>query len=159
MPTTTPNLGLKKPTVGADADQWGDLINETIDILDAQVVTPTSTTALLNKALVSPIILDGYTEEVFSITDGPTVVLSPLNGSIQTWTLGANRSPTFNAGWGTGQNITLMIDDGASFAITWPAVNWKTNSGGAPTLNTVGFTVIQIWKVGTLFYGARVGDA
>jgi hypothetical protein len=36
---------------------------------------------------------------------------------------------------------------------------WKTNSGSAPTLNTTGYTVIQLWKVGDQVYGARVGDA
>jgi hypothetical protein len=29
----------------------------------------------------------------------------------------------------------------------------------APTLNTTGYTVIQLWEVGGAIYGARVGDA
>ena len=52
-----------------------------------------------------------------------------------------------------------MIDDGTDYTITWPTMTWKTDGGSAPTLNTSGFTVIQLWKVGSTLYGARVGDA
>jgi hypothetical protein len=57
--------------------------------------------------------------------------------------------------------MTLLIDDGSAFTITWTtlAVVWKTDGGSAPTLNTTGVTVIGLWKVGTVIYGARVGDA
>ena len=103
---------------------------------------------------------DGYTEEVFVITDGATVNLDPDNGSIQTWTLGANRTPG-QANWDAGQSITLMVDDGTAYAITWStlAVVWTTDAGVAPTLNTSGFTTIVLWKVSTTIYGARVGYA
>jgi hypothetical protein len=103
---------------------------------------------------------DGYTEEVFAVSDGSTVTLDPNNGSIQTWTLGASRTPD-QANWAAGQSITLLIDDGTDYAITWStlAVVWKTDAGVAPTLNTTGFTVIVLWKVGTTIYGARVGNA
>lgn len=99
-------------------------------------------------------------EGVFTITDGATVNLDPNNGSIQTWTLGANRTPG-QANWASGQSITLMIDDGTAFAVTWTTLGvvWETNAGSAPTLATTGFTVIVLWKVGTTIYGARVGDA
>jgi hypothetical protein len=52
-----------------------------------------------------------------------------------------------------------MVDDGSAYAITWPSVTWKTDGGDPPTLNTTGFTAIQLWKVDTVIYGARVGDA
>jgi hypothetical protein len=102
----------------------------------------------------------GYVEKVFAITDGTTVNLDPNNGTIQTWTLGANRTPG-QANWAAGQSITLQVDDGTARTITWStlAVVWKTDGGGAPTLNITGFTVIVLWKVGTTIYGARVGDA
>jgi hypothetical protein len=102
----------------------------------------------------------GYTEKVFAITDGATVNLDPNNGSIQTWTLGAGRTPG-QANWAAGQSITLMIDDGTANTITWTTLDpvWETNGGVAPTLATSGFTVIVLWKVATTIYGARVGDA
>lgn len=120
----------------------------------------TDTQTLTNKTVEKLILNDGYTEEVFAVTDGVTVNLDPNNGSIQTWTLGANRTPG-EVNWAAGQSITLMVDDGAAFAITWTtlAVIWKTDEGVAPTLNTTGFTVIVLWKVGTTIYGARAGDS
>lgn len=119
---------------------------------------------LTNKTLTAPTITgavlnDGYTEEVFAVS-GTTPALSPTNGSIQTWTLSGDSTPTAGT-WATGQSITLMIDDGTARTITWTslAVTWKTDGGAAPTLNTTGITAIQLWKVGTTIYGARVGDA
>ena len=102
---------------------------------------------------------DGYTEEVFAVS-GTTPALSPADGSIQTWTLSGNSTPTAGT-WNAGQSITLMIDDGSAATVTWTslAVTWKTDGGNPPTLNTTGFTVITLWKVGTTIYGARVGDA
>ena len=117
---------------------------------DAQTLTNKTTTNL---------VFDGnYTEDVYAIVDGASVDLDPANGTVQTWTLGASRSPTATS-FASGQSLTLMIDDGTAYAITWPSVTWKTNGGTAPTLNTSGITAIQLWKVGTTIYGARVGDA
>jgi hypothetical protein len=102
---------------------------------------------------------DGYTEEVFAVS-GTTPALSPANGSIQTWTLTGNSTPTAGT-WNAGQSITLMVDDGTAYTITWSslAVTWATNAGAAPTLNAGGYTTIALWKVGSTIYGARVGDA
>lgn len=112
-----------------------------------------------NPTFSGPTFNDGYTEEVFAVT-GTTPALSPTNGSIQTWTLSGNSTPTAGT-WASGQSITLMVDDGTAYAITWTtlAVTWKTEDGAAPTLNTSGETAIQLWKVGTTIYGARVGNA
>jgi hypothetical protein len=123
-------------------------------------VGTTDTQTLTNKTAEKLVLNDGYTEEVFTVSDGATVDLDPNNGSIQTWTLGANRTPG-QANWAAGQSITLMVDDGTAYAITWStlAVVWATDGGVAPTLNTSGFTTIVLWKVSTTIYGARVGDA
>ena len=96
----------------------------------------------------------GYTEQVFAVT-GATPALSVANGSIQTWTLPSNCTPTSSLT--TGQSLTLMIT-ASTFTITWPSVTWKTGSGVAPTLNTSGVTAIQLWNVGSVLYGARVGN-
>jgi hypothetical protein len=113
-------------------------------------VSPTLSKAVLN---------DGYTEEVFAISDGSTVDLDPNNGSIQTWTLGASRTPG-QANWASGQSIVLQVDDGSGYTIDWSTLSvvWKTEGGSAPTLNLTGDTVIVLWKVSTTIYGARVGD-
>lgn len=112
-----------------------------------------------NGAASGLTLVDGYTEEVFAVT-GTTPALSPANGSIQTWTLSGASTPTAGT-WTAGQSITLMIDDGSANTINWTslAVTWKTDGGSAPTLNTSGYTVVALWKVGTTIYGARVGDA
>lgn len=171
---TTTNYAFVLPEVGASEDAWGTKLNQNWSDLDADLkavsdvanaaVTLTGTQTLTNKTLTAPtvtgaVLNDGYTEEVFAVT-GTTPALSPTNGSIQTWTLSGNSTPTAGT-WAAGQSITLMVDDGTAYTITWTslAVTWKTDGGSAPTLNTSGFTVIQLWKVGTTIYGARVGDA
>lgn len=153
-------------TRGLDESSTGSLLNLSgtatvyVSAAAGDVVTPTGAQTLTNKTLGGAVLSDGYTEEVFAIPDGATVNLDPNNGSIQTWTLGANRTPG-QANWAAGQSITLMVDDGSAATITWSTLGvvWKTDGGVAPTLNTTGFTVIALWKVGTTIYGARVGDA
>jgi hypothetical protein len=125
----------------------------------SSLATLTGTQTLTNKTLNAAVLNDGYTEEVFAVT-GTTPALSPTNGSIQTWTLSGNSTPTAGT-WASGQSLTLMVDDDTAYTIDWSSVDvtWKTNGGTAPTLNTTGFTAIQLWKVDTVIYGARVGDA
>lgn len=108
--------------------------------------------------------LNSYTEVVFAVS-GTTPALAPSNGTIQTWTLTGNSTPTAGT-WNAGQSITLMVDDGTAYTITWTSstfggtgVIWETDGGTAPTLSTTGYTTIVLWKVGTQVYGARVGNA
>jgi hypothetical protein len=136
-----------------------DFVKVSSSTAGAGDVTLTGTQTLTNKTLDAVLLNDGYTEEVFAVT-GTTPALSPTNGSIQTWTLSGNSTPTAGT-WASGQSLTLMVDDDTAYTIDWSsvAVTWKTNGGTAPTLNTTGFTAIQLWKVDTVIYGARVGDA
>ena len=122
----------------------------------ANVVTADGTESLSNKTLVSAIIDSGFTEEVFTLT-GTTPALNPVNGSIQVWAITGTSTPT-NA-LATGQSMTLLIDDGSGFAINWPSVVWKSDKGAAPILNLTGYTVVVLWRVAAVLYGARVGDA
>lgn len=156
---TTLSRSLVKSSTGSLLNLSGNAVVY-ISALSADVVTPTRTVTLTNKTVERLVLNDGYTEEVFAISDGATVNLDPNNGSIQTWTLGGSRTPG-QSNWAAGQSITLLIDDGASNTITWTTLSvvWKTDGGSAPTLNTSGFTVIVLWKVGSTIYGARVGDA
>jgi hypothetical protein len=160
---TTANWGTARDlTIGntTKSVNGSNNVSWSLSEIGAGDVTLTGTQTLTNKTIERAILNDGYTEEVFAITDGTTVNLDPNNGSIQTWTLGANRTPG-QANWAAGQSITLMVDDGSAATITWTSLGvvWKTNGGTAPTLATTGFTVIALWKVGTTIYGARVGDA
>ena len=102
---------------------------------------------------------DGYTEEVFAVT-GTAPALSPTSGSIQTWTLTGNSTPTAGT-WASGQSMTLMVDDGSAYTINWASmsITWKTGGGTAPTLLTSGYTVIELAKVGSTIYGWLAGDA
>lgn len=102
-------------------------------------------------------------EDVFAITDGAAFEVDPANGSIQTITLGASRTPKAT-NFQAGQGVTLMVDDGTAYTITWTDSTWGTGGvkwagGSAPTLATTGYTVIEFWKVGTQVYGALVGSA
>ena len=124
----------------------------------ASAVTLSGTQTLTNKTLTGANLSSGYTEQVYAVS-GTAPALSPGNGSIQTWSLSGNSTPTAGT-WNEGQSLTLMVDDGSSYTVTWSSlpVSWKTNAGSAPTLNTTGYTAIQLWKVGSTIYGARVGD-
>lgn len=111
---------------------------------DAFIVDQGSNTRQLSLAQIQ-------TETVYAIADG-AVDLTPDNGTIQTWILGGNRTPTES--FTAGQSMTLMVR-GASYTITWPSVTWV--SGITPVLPTTGYAVIVLWKVGTTLYGQSAG--
>ena len=136
-----------------------------VSALAADIVQPDETQTLTNKTLTDPAITGTILEDVFTITDGAAFEIDPGNGSIQLITLGASRTPKAT-NFAAGEAITLMVDDGTAYTLTWTdatfggsGVVWKTDGGVAPTLNTTGYTVIVFWKVSTQVYGARVGDA
>jgi len=128
------------------------------------VVGTSDTQTLTNKTLTDPAIIGTILEDVYTISDGAAFEIDPGNGSIQLITLGANRTPK-GTNFAAGEAVTLMVDDGSAYTLTWTdttfgtsGVSWKTDSGSAPTLNTTGYTVIVLWKVSTQVYGARVGN-
>jgi hypothetical protein len=95
------------------------------------------------------------TETVFAITDASSVALDPINGMIQTWTLGANRTATDSLT--TGQSMLLIVTaSGSAYTMTWPTMTWV--GGSAPTLGGATPTAIELFKVGSTLYGATVGD-
>jgi hypothetical protein len=119
------------------------------------LATLTGTQTLTNKTLTAPTVTGTVIEDVYALS-GTTPALEPANGSIQTWTLSGNSTPTDSLA--AGEAITLMIDDGTAYTITWPTTTWVNNGGSAPTLATTGYTVVALWKVSTTLYGALVGD-
>jgi hypothetical protein len=141
--------------------------NRTLTLPNASttVVGTDTTDTLTNKTLTDPAIVGTILEDVYTISDGAAFEIDPGNGSIQLITLGASRTPKAT-NFSAGESVVLMVDDGTAYTLTWTdatfggsGVVWKTNAGVAPTLNTSGYTVITLWKVGTQVYGARVGDA
>lgn len=129
------------------------------------VVTLNDTQTLTNKTLADPAIIGTILEDIYTIVDGAAFEIDPSNGSIQLITLGASRTPKAT-NFVAGEAITLMVDDGAAYALTWTdttfgpsGVEWETNAGTAPPLSTTGYTPIVLWKVASQVYGARVGDA
>jgi len=91
-------------------------------------------------------------ETQYSLTG---TVIDPANGTLQYKTLGSNT--TFTESLVDGQAVTLMIDDGTAYTITWPTITWV--GGSAPTLPTSGYAVIELWQINSVLYGAHVGDA
>ena len=94
-------------------------------------------------------------DEVVYILTGTTPNLDPDLGSIQPWTLTGNSTPVDTLT--DGQSMTLMIDDGSAYSITWPTMTWI--GGSAPSLATTGWTWVALVKEGTTLYGAHLGDS
>ena len=125
------------------------------------MVGTSDTQTLTNKTLTDPAIIGAIIEDVFTISDGVAFEIDPSNGTIQQITLGANRTPK-GTNFLAGESVTLMVDDGSARTLTWGDTTFGTNGviwvgGTAPTLATAGWTVIELWKVGTQVYGALVG--
>lgn len=104
----------------------------------------------------------GITETVYAINDGAAFEINPANGSIQTITLGASRTPK-GTSFATGQSITLQITAGA-YTLTWTDTTFGTTGvkwigGTAPTLSATVTTTVVLWKIGSQVYGKNVGDA
>lgn len=126
-----------------------------ITALASELVLTANSQTLTNKTLTSPAMIGTVLEDVYALS-GTSVALEPDNGSIQSHTLTGNT--TYTDGFAAGEAITLMVDDGTDYTITWPTVTWVNNGGSAPTLATTGYTVVTLWKVSTTLYGALVGD-
>lgn len=131
------------------AVQSNDLI-----LVEREATLYKATVADLPSADFDNAVFTGSIEEKVFAISGTTPALDPANGTIQTWALTGNSTPT--DGLTSGEYITLMVDDGAGFTVTWPTMQWA--GGSAPTLATTGYTVVELWKVGSVLYGAHVGD-
>jgi hypothetical protein len=94
-------------------------------------------------------------ERIFTITDGASVSIDPVNGTMQLWTLGASRTPTA-VNFANGQSVTLTINSGI-YSITWTSVPVTWITATAPTLSTTALTIIALWKANNVIYGTSVG--
>lgn len=124
--------------------------------------TQLATTAYVvaERASVATLTNKTLTDTVYTIVDGASVDLNPVNGGIQVWTLGAHRTATASS-FTSGQSLILGINDGSGYSLTFPTITWSKQGGGgsAPTLSTSAYTWIVLWKVGSTLYGSYLGDA
>lgn len=131
-------------------------------------VTLTGSQTLTNKTLTAPAITTPtFTgtpiEDIHTISDGAAFEIDPANGSIQTITLGANRTPKAT-NFQNGQSVLMGIDDGSAYTLTWTDATFggsgvKWLGGTAPTLATSGLTWVALWKVGGQVYGNSPGSS
>ena len=80
------------------------------------------------------------------------------NGTIQIKTLGANT--TFTDALTSGQSVKLTLSNSGSYTVTWPTITWISATeaaGSAPTVSSSYATHIEVWKEGSILYGALVG--
>jgi len=131
------------------------------------IVGTTASQTLTNKTLTDPVIVGAIAEDVYTITDGAAFEIDPGNGTIQLITLGAARTPK-GTNFVAGESVMLMINDQATYAITWTDTTFSGGSGSgikwvggsAPTMpdGADSYLVVELWKVGNQVYGARVGE-
>lgn len=94
-------------------------------------------------------------EGVYTLATTGSIALDPANGSIQTTVL--TGAPTFTNSLESGQAITLHIENGSTYTVTWPTMTWVSSGGNsAPTLTAK--DVVALWQVSTVLYGAYVGS-
>lgn len=154
---TTPILsGTASGTVAGRLGYSGGLLTYGDGTNQRTIVTIDNAQTLTNKTLTDPAIVGTVTRDVYAITDGASVVIDPRNGSIQTWTLGASRTPTV-ANFNSGDEILLMVTS-AGFSVTWSTIGVTWIGGNAPALSASGATSIRLWKVGSSIFGESMAS-
>lgn len=131
-----------------------DLSVETIALNGTDVQTQLDAKApTASPNFTGGVVFNGSLEEQQYNLSGTEI--DPANGTIQYKTLSANT--TFTEVLTDGEYVTLMIDDGSAYTITWPTITWV--GGSAPVLETSGYNVIEVWHVNGTLYGAFIGAA
>lgn len=104
------------------------------------------------QAMTAQLTVAEFKETAYSLTGTD---IDPANGSIQYKTLSANT--TFTESLEDGQAVTLRLEGGATYTVTWPTMTWIGSGGNvAPTLNGTK-DVVVLWQENSTVYGAYVG--
>ena len=129
------------------------VINDVANTAISGVITASQLASALD--LSSKTVTLDVIESIYAVT-GTTPAISGANGGIQTWTLSGSSTPTDSMS--NGESVTLMIDDGTDYTVTWTSLVDQWVGGSAPTLATTGYSVVVIWKQNDTVYAASVGD-
>ncbi len=155
--TLTPNLNLEKPSVGADADAWGSMVDANYDLVDAEYARVTGgdsgttlTSAMryvaLTAALTAP---RTWTLPAASSmkTAQPIAIIDEVGGitSTNTLTITPAGSDTINGAssfvLSTGRQVVILRSDGTS--------KW-TVQGGSPISSSTWSPVLDFATHGNL---------
>lgn len=134
---------------------WGNIAGTLADQTDLLAALETKAPRV-NPDFTGNVTLGGALTETIVTLSTTLEALNPLDGTLQHHVLSGNTQ--YIDAFLNGQAMTLMIDDGAGYTITWPAMTWVNNGGSAPTLATTGYTVVVLWKLSATLYGALAGD-
>lgn len=134
--------------IPATVSHSGKLWVLTVNLANVTTSTPgVSSDWISPQSFVNPVFTGSVNEQVYTLI-GSTI--SAGNGTIQTKTLTADT--IFTESLTTGQSITLMLNEGNNWAVTWPTITWVSSLGNyAPTLTQK--DLITLWKIDTVLYG------
>jgi hypothetical protein len=147
---TVPNLNISTDTHGSLP------LSRTSGTLDSAQIPSIDLGTDTHGDIVDATFSGTVTETQYSLTG---TAIDQANGTIQYKTLSGNT--TFTEALQDGQSITLMIDDGTAYTVTWPSVTWMgtDSAAAAPALQTTGYTGVVLFQMNGTVYGSCMNPA